>query len=168
MCINILSQSVSLVVNVEVQMSKFESQTQWFPKDSVPCFRTIPLCSFCSSWLWCWTTIWLLTQIYALDNKGRKIKTKLLLEFIFGLFKAFSSGWFIFFVCLFYFILFFYFTILYWFCHTLTWFRHRCTWVPNPEPPFLALSPYHLSGSSQCTSPKHPVSCIEPRCGIYL
>ena len=23
-------------------------------------------------------------------------------------------------------------------------------------------SPYHLSGSSQCTSPKHPVSCIEP------
>ena len=27
----------------------------------------------------------------------------------------------------------------------------------NPPP-----SPYHLSGSSQCTSPKHPVSCIEP------
>ena len=25
-------------------------------------------------------------------------------------------------------------------------------------PPF----PYHPSGSSQCTSPKHPVSCIEP------
>ena len=24
------------------------------------------------------------------------------------------------------------------------------------------LSPYHPSGSSQCTSPKHPVSCIEP------
>ena len=23
-------------------------------------------------------------------------------------------------------------------------------------------SPYHLSGSSQCTSPKHPVSCIKP------
>ena len=23
-------------------------------------------------------------------------------------------------------------------------------------------SPYHPSGSSQCTSPKHPVSCIEP------
>ena len=23
-------------------------------------------------------------------------------------------------------------------------------------------SKYHLSGSSQCTSPKHPVSCIEP------
>ena len=23
-------------------------------------------------------------------------------------------------------------------------------------------SPFHPSGSSQCTSPKHPVSCIEP------
>ena len=31
-------------------------------------------------------------------------------------------------------------------------------------------SPYHPSGSSQCTSPKHPVSCIEPglaTCFIY-
>ena len=28
---------------------------------------------------------------------------------------------------------------------------------PIPPP-----SPYHPSGSSQCTSPKHPVSCIEP------
>ena len=28
---------------------------------------------------------------------------------------------------------------------------------PLPPP-----SPYHLTGSSQCTSPKHPVSCIEP------
>ena len=29
------------------------------------------------------------------------------------------------------------------------------TFLPSP-------SPYHPSGSSQCTSPKHPVSCIEP------
>ena len=29
---------------------------------------------------------------------------------------------------------------------------------PHPTP-----CPYHLSGSSQCTSPKHPVSCMEPR-----
>src|SRR5574337_667623 len=29
--------------------------------------------------------------------------------------------------------------------------------ILNPPP-----SPYHLSGSSQCTSPKHPVLCIEP------
>ena len=30
---------------------------------------------------------------------------------------------------------------------------------PILNPP---LSPYHPSGSSQCTSPKHPVSCIKP------
>ena len=29
--------------------------------------------------------------------------------------------------------------------------------IPNPPP-----SPYHPSGPSQCTSPKHPASCIEP------
>ena len=34
-------------------------------------------------------------------------------------------------------------------------------WNPLPPP-----SPYHLSGSSECTSPKHPVSCIEPRLAI--
>ena len=31
------------------------------------------------------------------------------------------------------------------------------SWTPFPPP-----SPYHPSGSSQCTSPKHPVSGIEP------
>jgi len=39
------------------------------------------------------------------------------------------------------------------------------SWTPH-LPPYL----YHLSGSSQCTSPKHPVSCIEPGlaiCFIY-
>ena len=39
------------------------------------------------------------------------------------------------------------------------------TWTLLPP-----LSPYHPSGSSQCTSPKHPVSCIEPglaTCFIY-
>ena len=57
-------------------------------------------------------------------------------------------------------IIFFYFTILYWFWCTSTWIRHGCTCVPilNPLPTL-----YHPSGSSQCTSPKHPVSCIEPR-----
>ena len=35
--------------------------------------------------------------------------------------------------------------------------------ILNPPPTFL---PYHPSGSSQCTSPKHPVSCIEPRLAI--
>ena len=54
-----------------------------------------------------------------------------------------------------------YFTILYWFCHTSTWICHRYTRVPHPEPLSL-LPPWHPSGSSQCTSPKHPVSCTEP------
>ena len=31
------------------------------------------------------------------------------------------------------------------------------SWTLLPPP-----SPYHRSGSSHCTSPKHPVSCIEP------
>ena len=31
------------------------------------------------------------------------------------------------------------------------------SWTPLTHP-----SPYHPSGSSQCTSPKHPVSCIKP------
>ena len=59
---------------------------------------------------------------------------------------------------------FFNFTILYCFCHISTWIHHRNTCVPHPEsssvlsPP----SPYHPSGSSQCTSPKHPALCIEP------
>ena len=30
----------------------------------------------------------------------------------------------------------------------------------------LPSSPYHSSGSSQCTSPEHPVSCIEPGLAI--
>ena len=37
--------------------------------------------------------------------------------------------------------------------------------ILNPFPP---PSPYHPSGSSQCTSPKHPVSCIEPRQAIHF
>ena len=36
------------------------------------------------------------------------------------------------------------------------WKRHMYP-ILNPPP-----SPYHPSGSSQCTSPKHPVLCIEP------
>ena len=36
-------------------------------------------------------------------------------------------------------------------------------WTPIPPP-----SAYHLSGSSQCTSPKHPVSCIGPGLVIHF
>ena len=35
--------------------------------------------------------------------------------------------------------------------------------ILNPPP-----SLYHPSGSSQCTSPKHPVSCIKPGLAIHL
>ena len=35
--------------------------------------------------------------------------------------------------------------------------------ILNPPP-----SLYHPSGSSQCTSPKHPVSCIEPGLEIHF
>ena len=34
----------------------------------------------------------------------------------------------------------------------------------HPESP----SPYHPSGSSQCTSPEHPISCIEPGLVIHF
>ena len=37
------------------------------------------------------------------------------------------------------------------------------SWTPFP-PPF----PSHPSGSSQCTSPEHPVSCIKPGLAIYF
>ena len=37
--------------------------------------------------------------------------------------------------------------------------------ILNPLPP---PSPYHPSGSSQCTSPKLPVSCIEPWLAIHF
>ena len=37
--------------------------------------------------------------------------------------------------------------------------------ILNPLPP---PSPYHPSGSPQCTSPKHPVSCIELRLAIHF
>ena len=35
------------------------------------------------------------------------------------------------------------------------------SWTPLPPP-----TPYHLSGSSPCNSPKHPASCIEHRLAI--
>ena len=60
------------------------------------------------------------------------------------------------------FFLFFNFTILYWFCHISTWIHHKYTCVPHPEPSSLLPPHNHPSGSSQCTRPKHPVSCIEP------
>ena len=62
----------------------------------------------------------------------------------------------------------FYSTILYWFLPYINMNPPRVytcspSWTPLPPP-----SPYHLSGSSQCTSPKHPVSCIEPGLAIHF
>ena len=37
------------------------------------------------------------------------------------------------------------------------------SWTPHPPP-----SPSHPSGSSQCTNPEHPVSCIEPGLAIHF
>ena len=55
-----------------------------------------------------------------------------------------------------------YFTILHWFLPNIdmnqSWV-YMCSPSRTPLPP---PSPFHLSGSSQCTSPEHPVSCIEP------
>jgi len=68
----------------------------------------------------------------------------------------------------FFLIFFFYFTILYWFCHTSTCIRHGCTHVPQSWTPLPPPSPYHPSGSSQCTIPKLPVSCIEPGLAIHF
>ena len=44
-------------------------------------------------------------------------------------------------------------------------------WVYTCSPSWTLLppsSPYHPSGSSQCTSPEHPVSCIEPGLAIHF
>ena len=40
---------------------------------------------------------------------------------------------------------------------------YTCSQSRTPHPP---PSPYHPSGSSQCTSPEHPVSCFEPGLAI--
>ena len=68
-----------------------------------------------------------------------------------------------------YFLILFYFILLYYTVLVLPYINmnllrvYTCfqSWTSLPPP-----SPYHLSESSQCTSPKHPVSCIEPRLAI--
>ena len=42
---------------------------------------------------------------------------------------------------------------------------YMCSPSSMPQPP---PSPSYPSGSSQCTSPEHPVSCIEPGLVIYF
>ena len=60
-----------------------------------------------------------------------------------------------------------YFTLQYCICFAIHW--HESTTgvyklpILNPPP---TSTPYHLSGSSPCTSPKHPVSWIEHRLAL--
>ena len=42
-------------------------------------------------------------------------------------------------------------------------YKRSPSWTLLPPP-----SPYHPSGSSQCTSPEHPVSCIKPGLAIHF
>ena len=82
---------------------------------------------------------------------------------------------FIYFVCIFIFLIFFnfyfYFILLYNTVLVLPYIDMNPPWVYmssqtwTPLPPS---TPYHLSGSSPCTSPKHPVSCIGHRLVIHL
>ena len=65
-----------------------------------------------------------------------------------------------------FFIFLFYFILLYNTVLVLPYINMNPPWVYTCSPswtPLLPPSPYYLSGSSQCTSPKHLVSCIEPR-----
>ena len=66
------------------------------------------------------------------------------------------------------FFLIYFFTLQYCigFAITSTCICHGCTHVPNPEPPSHHPPHNHPSGSSQCTSPKLPISCIEPGLAI--
>ena len=69
-------------------------------------------------------------------------------------------------ILLFYFIFLLYNTVL-----VLPYINMNPPWVYTCSPswtPLLFPSPYHPSGLSQCTSPKHPVSCIEPRLVILF
>ena len=75
-------------------------------------------------------------------------------------------------ICHIIFLLFFlFFFLLYNIVLVLQYINMNPPWVYTCSPswtPLPPLSPYHLSGSSQCTSPKHPVSCIEPRLVIHF
>ena len=71
----------------------------------------------------------------------------------------------------FYFIFYFYFIFLYNTVLVLPYIDMNPPWVYMSSQSLTPLPPltrYHLSGSSPCTSPKHPVSCIEPRLAIHF
>ena len=68
-------------------------------------------------------------------------------------------------------LLLFFFFLLYNIVLVLPYINMNLPWVyicSHSWTSLLLPSPYHLSGLSQCTSPKHPVSCIEPRLAIHF
>ena len=77
--------------------------------------------------------------------------------------EIFASTKFKFFNYLCIFILFYFLTLQY--CNGFAIDQHESGQVYTCSPSWTLLpppSPYHLSGSSQCTSPKNPGSCIKP------
>ena len=63
------------------------------------------------------------------------------------------------------------FILLYNIALVLPYIDYNPSWVYVCSPswtPLPPLSPSHPSGSSQCTSPKHPASCIEPGLAIHF
>ena len=94
------------------------------------------------------------------------ISTGFFLKMLVFFFLFFSIDWFYF-----VFILFFkfYFIFLYNTVLVLPYIDMNPPWVYMCSPTWTLLPPptqYHLSGSSPCTSPKHPVSCIEHRLAV--
>ena len=72
------------------------------------------------------------------------------------------------FLLLFFFLEANYFTILWWFLPYI-YMNQPCVYMCSPSWPSLRpASPSHPSGSSQCTSPEHPVSCIKPGLAIHF
>ena len=57
------------------------------------------------------------------------------------------------------------------FCIGFAIHQHESTTCVHKFPllnPLSSPSPYHPCGLSQCTNPKHPVSCFEPRLVIHF
>ena len=123
-------------------------------------------------WFWdlcCWFS-WIHIHLYLIWKflLASNFKTATYCVLYRSIFEKYSVTWSLFFNFFKFFLEANYFTILYWFCHTLTWICHGCTCGPHPEPLLPHPSPSHTSGSSQCTRPKHPVSCIKPGLAVHF